>query len=155
MVKLLKNNENYPIQVALVVKNPPANAGDIRDAGSIPGSGRSPGGRRGYTLRPREFHGQRSLLGFQYTVSQSRTWLKWLNVHIPFTTVSKIFKTEFMQGREKPAQWKLQDFVERIQKTHNKWKGFQCSRTGRFTIVKASTPCKLIYRYNSITLKIP
>ena len=31
-------------QVALVVKNPPANAGDIRDAGSIPGSGRSPGG---------------------------------------------------------------------------------------------------------------
>ena len=31
-------------QVALVVKNPPANAGDIRDVGSIPGSGRSPGG---------------------------------------------------------------------------------------------------------------
>ena len=31
-------------QVALVLKNPPANAGDIRDAGSIPGSGRSPGG---------------------------------------------------------------------------------------------------------------
>ena len=25
-------------QVALVVKNPPANAGDLRDAGSIPGS---------------------------------------------------------------------------------------------------------------------
>ena len=25
-------------QVALVVKNPPANAGDIRDVGSIPGS---------------------------------------------------------------------------------------------------------------------
>ena len=31
-------------QVLLVVKNPPANVGDIRDAGSIPGSGRSPGG---------------------------------------------------------------------------------------------------------------
>ena len=31
-------------QVALVVKNPPANAGDIREAGSIPGLGRSPGG---------------------------------------------------------------------------------------------------------------
>ena len=29
--------------VALVVKNPPANAGDLRDVGSIPGSGRSPG----------------------------------------------------------------------------------------------------------------
>ena len=30
-------------QVALLVKNPPAKAGDIRDVGSIPGSGRSPG----------------------------------------------------------------------------------------------------------------
>ena len=28
-------------QVALVVKNPPANAGDLRDTGSIPGLGRS------------------------------------------------------------------------------------------------------------------
>ena len=31
-------------QVALVVKDLPANAGDLRDTGSIPGSGRSPGG---------------------------------------------------------------------------------------------------------------
>ena len=30
-------------QVALVVKNPPANAEDVRDTGSIPESGRSPG----------------------------------------------------------------------------------------------------------------
>ena len=30
--------------MALVVKNPPANVGDLRDTGSIPGSGRSPGG---------------------------------------------------------------------------------------------------------------
>ena len=30
--------------MALVVKDQPANAGDIRDAGSIPESGRSPGG---------------------------------------------------------------------------------------------------------------
>ena len=30
-------------QVALMVKNPPANAGDGRDVSSIPGSGRSPG----------------------------------------------------------------------------------------------------------------
>jgi len=29
--------------VALVVKNPPANAGDIRDMGLIPGLGESPG----------------------------------------------------------------------------------------------------------------
>ena len=29
-------------QVAIVVKNPPGNAGDVRDEGSIPGLGRSP-----------------------------------------------------------------------------------------------------------------
>ena len=37
-------------QVVLVVKNPPANAGDIRDAGLIPGSGRSLG--RGKATHP-------------------------------------------------------------------------------------------------------
>ena len=30
--------------MVLVVKNLPANAGDIRDSGSVPGRGRSPGG---------------------------------------------------------------------------------------------------------------
>ena len=34
-----------------MVKNPPANAGDIRDAGLIPGSGRSPEGGRGNPLQ--------------------------------------------------------------------------------------------------------
>ena len=46
-------------QVALVVKNPPANARDVRDAGliprlgrsSIPGSVRSPGGGHGNPLQ--------------------------------------------------------------------------------------------------------
>ena len=37
---------NNNSQVALVVKNPPANVGDIRVTGSIPGLGRSPGGGR-------------------------------------------------------------------------------------------------------------
>ena len=38
-------------QVALVVKNPPANAGDARDAGLIPGLGRSPGAGNGNPLQ--------------------------------------------------------------------------------------------------------
>ena len=33
--------------MALVVKNPPTSAEDIRDVGLIPGSGRSPGGGDG------------------------------------------------------------------------------------------------------------
>ena len=38
-------------QVALVVKNPPANAGDRRDMGLVPGSGKSPGGGHGNPLQ--------------------------------------------------------------------------------------------------------
>ena len=36
---------------ALVIKNKPANAEDLRDTGSIPGSGRSPGGGHGNPLQ--------------------------------------------------------------------------------------------------------
>ena len=53
--------------LALVVKNPPANAGELRDAGSIPGSGRSPGRGNGNptpVFLPGESHGQRSLAGY-------------------------------------------------------------------------------------------
>ena len=53
--------------MALVVKNPPANAGDIREVGSIPGSGRSPW-RRAWqptpVFFPEESHGQSSLAGY-------------------------------------------------------------------------------------------
>ena len=38
-------------QLVLVVKNLPANAVDLRDAGSIPGLGRSPGGGHSYPLQ--------------------------------------------------------------------------------------------------------
>ena len=42
---------NWASQVVLVLKNPPANAGDARDEGLIPGSGKSPGEKNGYTLQ--------------------------------------------------------------------------------------------------------
>ena len=38
-------------QVVLVVKNLPANSGDLRETDSIPGSGRSPGGGHGNPLQ--------------------------------------------------------------------------------------------------------
>ena len=57
-------------QVVPVVKNPPASAGDVRDVGSIPGLGRSPGG----TIKRRSLCGEgdqfsttrcpRAVLGF-------------------------------------------------------------------------------------------
>ena len=38
-------------QMAQTIKNPPANAGDLRDMGSVPGLGRSPGGGHGNPLQ--------------------------------------------------------------------------------------------------------
>ena len=55
-------------QVALVVKKPPASAGDKRDADLTPGLGRSPGGGRGNPLQYaclENPHGQRSLAGYK------------------------------------------------------------------------------------------
>ena len=63
-------------QVALVVKNPPASAGDMRDVGSITGSGRFPGEGNGNPL-------QYSFLPWRATVcgvSKCLTWPKWLRM---------------------------------------------------------------------------
>ena len=50
-----------------MVENLPASAGDTGDAGSNPGSGRSPGEENGYPFQYSHLeksHGQRSLLGY-------------------------------------------------------------------------------------------
>ena len=66
--------------VALMVKSMFADPGDIKDAGPIPGSGRSPGGGHGNPLHPvflpGESHGQRSLLAAVHGIPKSRTPLK-------------------------------------------------------------------------------
>ena len=66
-------------QVALVVKKLPANAGDIRDMGSIPGSGRSPGGGQDNPFQyscMENHHGQRNWLATLHRVAKSQTALK-------------------------------------------------------------------------------
>ena len=53
--------------LVLVIKNLPANTGGIRNLGSIPGSGRSPGGGHGNPLQYfclENTHGKRSLAGY-------------------------------------------------------------------------------------------
>ena len=57
--------------MTLLVKNTPANAGDVSDTGSIPGSGRSAGGGHGNPLQnsclgnPREEPGRLWSIGSQ------------------------------------------------------------------------------------------
>ena len=50
-VELMDHLANLASQVVLVVKNLPANTRDVRDLGSIPGLGRSPGGGHGNLLQ--------------------------------------------------------------------------------------------------------
>ena len=68
-----------PITV-LVVKNPPSNAGDIRDTGSIPGSRRSPGGEHG---NPLQFLACRNPWteepGRLQSMGSQRVWHNWSN----------------------------------------------------------------------------
>ena len=62
-------------QVGLVVKNLPANAGDSRDAGSIPGSGRSPGEGNGNSLQPSCLENPMARGAWQATVhGETKRW---------------------------------------------------------------------------------
>ena len=60
--------QGWASQVVLVVKNPPANAGDVREVGSVPRLGRSPGGGRAWrstlVFLPGGSYEQRSLVGY-------------------------------------------------------------------------------------------
>ena len=81
-----------------MVKNPAANAGDIRDMGLIPGLGRFPGMSWQPTLvfLHGEFHGQRSLKGSRiHGVAKNRTRPKQLSTH---TCIEKI---KYFTGRHK------------------------------------------------------
>ena len=82
---------SWASQVVLVVKNPPANAGDLRDVGSTPGLGRSPGGRHGNPLQysclenPTDGGAWRATV---HRVSKSRTQLRQLSTHVLVATVT-------------------------------------------------------------------
>jgi len=69
-------------QVATVVKNPLANAGAKKDADSIPGSGRSPGGGQPTPVfLPGESQRQRCLVSYIPQGYKSQTWLKQLSTY--------------------------------------------------------------------------
>ena len=72
--------------MALVVKNPSANAEDIRDVGSISGSGRPPGEGHGNTLQYSCLENPMDLGAWWATVhrlTKSQIQLKQLSMHMP------------------------------------------------------------------------
>ena len=71
-------------QLVLVAKNPPASAGDVRNMGSIPGSGRSPEGGYGNLVQysclenPMD---RGAWWAAVHRIASSWTLLKWLSMH--------------------------------------------------------------------------
>ena len=117
-------------QVALVVKNLPASAWDVRDAGSTPGLGRSPGEGHGSPLQysfPREAHGQRSLTG--YTVHRDvKSQPDWST--LAHTDVHNVREFEDMHSSEERViiSATYSQEVPGKKCTHYTYKGRMCSR---------------------------
>ena len=88
-----------------MVQNPPANARDIGDIGSIPGSGRSPGGGHGNPLlyscleNPMEREAWRARV---HEVTKESDTIWWLNDHDKIVVESKVCKKgTFRQSTDK------------------------------------------------------
>ena len=88
----------------LEVKNPPANTGNIRDAGMIPVLGRSPGGGHGNPLQysclenPMDRGAWRATV---YRVTKSQTWPKQLSFRHAHTQRFKNTKQVFLKQNNK------------------------------------------------------
>ena len=82
--------------MTLVVKNPPANAGDISEAGLIPELGRSPGGGYDNPLQYSCLENHMDRGAWQatvYRVAKSQTSLKQLSMHTRYYKLSSYLLT--------------------------------------------------------------
>ena len=107
-------------QVALVVKNLHANAGDIRDTGSVPGPGRAPEGGHGNPLQFSCLENpidRGSWWAAVHRVAKSQTWLKQGSVHarahthtiIHWEILAKVFKMDWFRPLKNllmQSQWR-------------------------------------------------
>ena len=90
VTRVMSLRRNYSMfqasQVALEVKSPPANAGRFKRCGFNPWVGKIPS-RRAWkptlVFMPAESHGQRTLMGYNPSGSQSQTQVKQLSTNNP------------------------------------------------------------------------
>ena len=90
-----------------MVKNPPANAGGVRDTGRIPGSGSSPGGGHGNPCQYSCLKNPKDREAWWATVcgvAQSQTPLKLFSMHTPSPENNL---ADFFQSEGKSAARKL------------------------------------------------
>ena len=80
-----------------VIKSLPANVGDVGDAGSIPGLGRSPGGGNGNLLQYSYLENPTDRGAWQaivHRVTQVWTLLKWLSTHTLLLLLSRFSRVQ-------------------------------------------------------------
>ena len=95
----VKEQHYFTCQVVLAVKNPPANAGGPRDAGLIPGSGRSPGEGHSNPLQYSYLENPMDRGTWQatvYRVAKSRTWLSNWSQHTHTHMLKYIYACSFV-----------------------------------------------------------
>ena len=91
-------------QLALVVKNPPANSGDVKDVAWIPGSRRSPGGGHGNPLQHSCLENPMDRGAWHTTVNRvtkSQMWLMLLSTHAwSKVFFVKVYNTGYLKWTE-------------------------------------------------------
>ena len=99
--------------MALVVKNPPANAGGIRDADSVPGSERSPGEGHDNPFQDSCLEnpiGQRSLAGYSPWGRKESDMTKRLTLLLPLCVYPGFYKqdqtSQFLRKSTLNIHWK-------------------------------------------------
>ena len=88
-----------------MVKNPPANAGDTRDVGSIPGSGRFPGGGYGNLLQYYSLENPMDRGAWRVTVHRvEKRWTYLSNLACKLVK-SDLLHLQFGEGNGNPLQY--------------------------------------------------
>ena len=102
-------------QFVLVVKNPLANAGNIRDTCLISGLRRSPGGGHGYTLQYTCLENPMGRGGWRATVHEvTKNWMQLSNEHFDCLSLSHMWYP--FPGRKEKAQlfWSRSSVLNRL-----------------------------------------
>ena len=96
-----------------MVKNPPANARDISDVGSIPGSGRSPGEGNGnplhYSCLENSMARGACQASIVHGIAKSQTRLKQLSTHHARSNYSLITRSKKKKGNYNSGASNLRD----------------------------------------------